>query len=109
MRNRKEQLNVRLTESESKALARNADRSGLSKSCYIRMLVNGYVPRETPPREYSDLMRLMTEIYAVLKEQSAGEAAGQLQQAILRLQSEATMPERKELWQSPQSGQSTGL
>lgn len=108
MRNRKEQLNVRLTESESKVLAHNADRSGLSKSCYIRMLVNGYVPRETPPREYLELMKLMTEIYAVLKERSAGEAAGQLQQAILRLQAEATLPERRESWPSPQSGQSTG-
>lgn len=108
MRNRKEQLNVRLTESESKVLARNADRNGLSKSCYIRMLVNGYVPRETPPREYGDLLRLMTEIYAVLKEQSAGESAGQLKQAILRLQAEVTLPERRESWLSPQSGQSTG-
>jgi len=96
MRNRNEQLNVRLTESESKALARNAGRSGLSKSGYIRMLVNGYVPKEMPSREYGELLRLMTEIYAVLKEQSAGEAAVQLQQTILRLQAEATLPGRRE-------------
>ena len=96
MRNRNEQLNVRLTESESKALERNANRSGLSKSGYIRMLVNGYVPKEMPPREYGELLRLMTEIYAVLKEQSVDEAAVQLQQAILRLQAEATLPGRRE-------------
>ena len=107
MRNRKEQLNVRLTESESEILAHNAERSGLSKSGYIRMLVNGYVPRETPPREYGELMRLMTEIYAVLKEQNTDDVVVQLQQTILRLQAEATLPERRESWPSPLSGQST--
>jgi hypothetical protein len=42
------------------------------------------------------MKKLMTEIYAVLKEQSAGEATVQLQQAILRLQAGATLPERRE-------------
>lgn len=94
MRNKNEQLNIRLSESEMALLDRYATRSGLSKSAYIRMLVNGYAPKETPPKEYNELMRLMSEVYSELKNQNSDSAAVQLQKAILLLQAEVTLPER---------------
>jgi len=95
MRNRNTQLNIRLSESEMDKLSRNARRSGLSKSNYIRMLVNGYVPKESPPVEYNELIRAMTDVYSELKLQYTDEAAKELQTAILQLQTAITLPERK--------------
>ena len=94
-RNRNTQLNIRLSESEMDKLTRNARRSGLSKSNYIRMLVNGYVPKESPPIEYNHLIRTMTDVYSELKLQHTDEAAKELQTAILQLQAALTLPERR--------------
>lgn len=96
MRNRNEQLNIRLSESEMALLDRYSARSGLSKSAYIRMLVNGYTPKETPPKEYNELIRLMLEVYSELRNQNSDAAAVQLQKAMLLLQAEVTLPERRE-------------
>ena len=95
MRKRNDQLNIRLTETEANALTRYAAKCGLTKSGYIRMMLSGYVPKETPPKEYGELLCVMTELYAGLKEQSADALAGKLQDAILRLQAEVTLPERR--------------
>ena len=94
-RNRNTQLNIRLSESEMDKLSRNARRSGLSKSNYIRMLVNGYVPKESPPIEYNQLIRTMTDVYSELKLQHTDEAAKELQTAILQLQAALTLPEKR--------------
>lgn len=89
------ELNIRLSQSEMDKLTRNAQRSGLSKSNYIRMLVNGYVPKESPPIEYNQLIRAMTDVYSELKLQHTDEAAKELQTAILQLQAALTLPERR--------------
>ena len=94
-RNRNTQLNIRLSESEMDKLTLNARRSGLSKSNYIRMLVNGYVPKESPPIEYNQLIRAMTDVYSELKLQHSSEAAKELQTAIIQLQAALTLPERR--------------
>ena len=94
-RNRNTQLNIRLSQSEMDKLTRNARRSGLSKSNYIRMLVNGYVPKESPPIEYNQLIRAMTDVYSELKHQYTDETAKELQTAILQLQAALTLPERR--------------
>ena len=95
MRNRNNQLNIRLSQSEMDKLTRNARRSGLSKSNYIRMLVNGYVPKESPPIEYNQLIRAMTDVYGELKLQHTDGTAKELQTAILQLQTAITLPERR--------------
>ena len=94
-RNRDTQLNIRLSESEMDKLSRNAKRSGLSKSNYIRMLVNGYVPKESPPIEYNELIGTMTDVYSELQEQRLVDLSHQLQDAILQLQAALTLPERR--------------
>ena len=94
-RNRNNQLNIRLSQSEMDKLTRNARRSGLSKSNYIRMLVNGYVPKESPPIEYNQLIRAMADVYSELKLQHSSEAAKELQTAIIQLQAALTLPERR--------------
>ena len=62
MRNRTIQLNIRLTENEYDKVIRNSKKANLTVSGYIRMLIGGYVPKETPPIEYYKIMRQLTEL-----------------------------------------------
>ena len=59
------------------------------------MLVNGYVPKESPPIEYNELIRVMADVYSELKHQHSSEAAKELQTAIIQLQAALTLPERR--------------
>lgn len=94
MRNRNEQMNIRLTAEEIKRIKEYSQRCGLSISGYIRMLINGYVPKETPPRNYDVLIRQMTAVYNELRKNNCDTAAAELRHTILLLQAETTVPER---------------
>ncbi|MPM74900.1 hypothetical protein SDC9_121889 [bioreactor metagenome] len=95
MRNRNIQLNIRLTEDEMEDLKRYSKSCKLTTSGYIRMLINGYVPKETPPKEYDQLLRIMTEIHRELTRHNDNSAAIMLRKALLMLQAEVTLPERR--------------
>jgi hypothetical protein len=83
------QLNVRMTEKEMQKLRRNAERTGLSISGYIRQLINGYVPKETPPLEYEKLISKLNELY------QHAEPTEELRRNLLQIQAEITLPERR--------------
>lgn len=91
MRNRTVQLNIRLTQSEYDRVIRNSQRAKLTVSGYVRMLINGYVPKETPPIEYHEMMRQLTE----LASKNCVDKV-ELRKIILRLQESITQPERIE-------------
>ena len=91
MRKRTVQLNIRLTESENKRLKQHSRKSGLTASAYVRLLINGFQPKETPPIDYHKLMNSLYELNAKLP-QSALERA-ELQRFILQLQAAVTLPE----------------
>lgn len=91
MRNRTVQLNIRLTEAENNQLKRNSHRAGLTASAYIRMLTSGYIPKETPPIAYHELMKALYELNAKLPQSSLERA--ELQRFILELQAAVTLPE----------------
>jgi hypothetical protein len=95
MRNRNIQLNIRLTEDEMEALKRYSKNCKLTTSGYIRMLINGYIPKETPPKEYDQLLRIMTQIHSELTRHNDNSAANMLRKALLMLQAEVTLPERR--------------
>lgn len=77
------------------ALKRYSKNCKLTASGYIRMLINGYIPKETPPKEYDQLLRIMTEIHGELTRHNDREAANMLRKALLMLQAEVTLPERR--------------
>lgn len=91
MRNRTIQLNIRLTENEYDKVIRNSRRANLTVSGYVRMLINGYVPKETPPIEYHEMMRQLTELASKNCVDNA-----ELVKVILQLQKAVTQPERIE-------------
>lgn len=48
----KARLEVRISEREMKKLEVNAQKCELTKSAYIRQLINGYKPREAPSMDF---------------------------------------------------------
>jgi hypothetical protein len=69
-------------------------RANLSTSGYLRMLINGYVPKETPPIEYSKLMDKLNIMYSELRNGGYKAESSILRQTLLQLQAELTLPER---------------
>ena len=62
MRNRTIKLQIWLNREESETLKRKAKKCRLSQSAYIRSLLAGYIPRESPPLEYYSLIRQLRAI-----------------------------------------------
>ncbi|MCL2806766.1 MAG: MobC family plasmid mobilization relaxosome protein [Coriobacteriia bacterium] len=62
MRTRNEQVNLRLSLKELRRLDTLARRCNLTRSAYLRHLINGMVPKEVPPTDY---YRMMREIHYV--------------------------------------------
>lgn len=94
MRNRSVQLNIRITPAEFEQVKSNSMRANLSTSGYLRMLINGYIPKETPPIEYNKLMDMLNVLYSELRNGGYKEEASILRQILLQLQAELTLPER---------------
>lgn len=55
-------FNFRICEKEHRRLKRRAKSCGLSMSGYIRQIINGYKPRESPPADYFAMTRELKEI-----------------------------------------------
>ena len=62
MRKRNVKVQVWLNKKEAEQLQKKAKRSKLSVAAYIRHLIIGVVPRETPPADYYAMMR---ELYRI--------------------------------------------
>ncbi|KAI5805252.1 Relaxase/Mobilization nuclease domain-containing protein [Pyronema omphalodes] len=62
LRKRDIRIVVRLNEKENKRLVTQVQNTALSREAYIRMLINGYVPKELPPLDYYTVMR---ELHAI--------------------------------------------
>ena len=59
---RTERIALRLSPEELANLEQAAALSGMSKSNYLRMLIRGYLPRQTPPEPFQEAMRQLREI-----------------------------------------------
>lgn len=55
-------LSLRLSEKEYKRITRRAKSCGLTKSSYVRQLIIGYKPKESPPADYFAMTRELKEI-----------------------------------------------
>jgi hypothetical protein len=62
MRNRNIGVRLWLNDSEVKTLAKKAASCKLSRSAYMRFIINDFVPKEAPPLEYFNLLR---ELHAI--------------------------------------------
>jgi len=62
MRKRYYRARVWLDEKEYVKFVRNVEKTGLSKETYLRQLITGYSPKESPPLEYHEIIRQLTII-----------------------------------------------
>lgn len=91
MRKRSVQLNIRLTQAEHDLLTRNSRRAGLTASGYLRMLLHGCQPKETPPEVYYETIQALMDFYRNLERERDRQA---LQAIILAFQRQVTQPEK---------------
>ena len=59
MRKRNIKIQLWLNLREADLLDRKAKNCGISRTAYLRHLVNGFQPRELPPPDYRDLMNAL--------------------------------------------------
>ena len=62
MKNRTDEIKVRLTPVEKASLDKRAKECGYSREAYIRTLLDGRIPRPMPPPDYHAMMR---ELHAI--------------------------------------------
>lgn len=108
-------IELRVTQSEKKKIARLAESCGLSQSEYIRQRTLGYAPRTVQPDVFFDfyqtLCRLCDEVVDKISpetERKLLEVVDEIQQRLL-LPEKSTMAQiRKEMmtWQQQASGPS---
>ena len=60
--NRTQRLTLRLNEVEHRRITKRAKSCGLTKSAYVRQLIVGYKPKESPPADYFAMTRELKEI-----------------------------------------------
>ena len=62
MRKRDVHIQFWLDKQEAETLDKKVKRTGLTRTAYLRHLINGFVPREVPPADYYDMMRQLHAI-----------------------------------------------
>jgi hypothetical protein len=68
MENRNIAIKCRLNRKEADALNKRVKKSGLSRENYLRHLINGLVPTDTPPPDYHSMMNELRAIGAKLNQ-----------------------------------------
>lgn len=62
MRKRNIHIQFWLDRKEAEAFNKKVRRSGLSREAYLRHLINGLVPQDSPPPDYFSMMRELHSI-----------------------------------------------
>jgi len=62
MRHRNNKIQIWIDDKEAQKLLSKSAKCNLSKSSYIRHLINDFIPREAPPPEYYNIIRELRAI-----------------------------------------------
>lgn len=108
MRKRKNRVCVRFSDNEHKHFKQLVDRTGLPAEEYLRQLVKGVVPRDSPPADYYQMMRQLYRIgnslnqiatkAHVLNVMDVGrydKAVAEFEQAVRDITAAVILPEQK--------------
>ena len=115
MNDKNARIELRVTQSEKKKIARLAESCGLSQSEYIRQRTLGYTPRKVLPDAFFDfyqmLCRLCDEVADKVTpdtERKLLEVVDEIRQRLLLPEKSTTAQIRKEMmtWQPQASGPS---
>lgn len=107
MQNKDNHIHFRLSDDEYKHFISKVKRSGLKQSSYLRHLINGIIPKETPPPDYHSMMNelhdISNDIHQIalvanatgkMDEKRYSEYTQKLDESILKIMEDVIMPER---------------
>ncbi|MDL2217786.1 MobC family plasmid mobilization relaxosome protein [Christensenellaceae bacterium OttesenSCG-928-M15] len=109
MRKRDYHFHLFLNDTEKKLLFRGAEKSGLSKSVYLRSLITGHVPKAQPSADFFTLYRELNAIGNSLNQIAAkanavgfinaaeyNRAAKEVRDMTIKIYQAVTQPEQLE-------------
>ena len=108
-------IELRVTQSEKKKIARLAENCGLSQSEYIRQRTLGYAPRTVQPDVFFDFYQTLCRLCDEVADKVSPETERKLLEVVDEIQQRLLLPEkstmaqiRKEMmtWQQQASGPS---
>lgn len=108
-------IELRVTQSEKKKIARLAENCGLSQSEYIRQRTLGYAPRTVQPDVFFDFYQMFCRLCDEVADKVSPETERKLLEVVDEIQQRLLLPEkstmaqiRKEMmtWQQQASGPS---
>jgi len=92
MRKRNERVEIYLTKIELEELAKNVEKTGMSREAYLRMLISEKTPKELPPMEFYDLLKELRQINNNINQIAAkANSIGFIDHGQYRKDSEALM------------------
>lgn len=108
-------IELRVTQSEKKKIARLAESCGLSQSEYVRQRTLGYAPRTVQPDVFFDFYQTLCRLCDEVADKVSPETERKLLEVVDEIQQRLLLPEkstmaqiRKEMmtWQQQASGPS---
>ena len=115
MNNKNARIELRVTQSEKKKIARLAESCGLSQSEYVRQRTLGYAPRTVQPDVFFDFYQTLCRLCDEVADKVSPETERKLLEVVDEIQQRQLLPEkstmaqiRKEMmtWQQQASGPS---
>lgn len=106
MRKRNNRVSVRFTDDELDHFRKLVERTGLSAEEYLRQLIKGVVPRDSPPADYYKMMRQLyhvgnalnqiaqkAHVLNVMDVQRYDKAVEEFEQAVRNITAAVILPE----------------
>jgi uncharacterized protein (DUF1778 family) len=115
LNNKNARIELRVTQSEKKKIARLAESCGLSQSEYVRQRTLGYAPRTVQPDVFFDFYQTLCRLCDEVADKVSPETERKLLEVVDEIQQRLLLPEkstmaqiRKEMmtWQQQASGPS---
>lgn len=115
MNNKNARIELLVTQSEKKKIARLAESCGLSQSEYVRQRTLGYAPRTVQPDVFFDFYQTLCRLCDEVADKVSPETERKLLEVVDEIQQRLLLPEkstmaqiRKEMmtWQQQASGPS---
>ena len=115
MNDKNARIELRVTQSEKKKIAKLAESCGLSQSEYVRQRTLGYAPRTVLPDVFFDFFQMLCRLCDEVADKVSPDTERKLLETVDEIQRQLLLPEkssakqiREEVatWQPPASGPS---
>ena len=115
MNDKKARIELRVTQSEKKKIARLAESCGLSQSEYVRQRTLGYAPRTVLPDVFFDFFQMLCRLCDEVVDKVSPDTERRLLETVDEIQRQLLLPEKSSakqireevaMWQQQVSGPS---